>query len=315
MYNAHVHFCIYIYMYIHTHIFLSLYMHIYVYLHTYTFPSHAHAHTPSHCRLRPSTLLLSRSTPVVRLRLKHGALHHTASHFDTLQPTATPCNALQHTLAQCSLLQHTATHCNTLEYTATHCNTLQHTATHCNTLQHTATHCNTLHISHGTTADGTGHTRPAKTRHFVAHRGDSNHVWFKRNQQRACDVSRQNRVEDDGGGRLPTAHRHPGALWIYFFIKFFPPKQSGRWWGRHAFYSAQASRCIMNIFHHEHISLSRFSRLFLFLNKFRQKRADDDVGGRLSAAHCLHYRHIYCVIDIFQCVAVCCSVLVCCSVS
>ena len=199
---AHIHFCIYVYMHIHTHLFLSLYMHIYVYIHTVTFPSHAHAHTPSHCRWRPCIPLLYHSAPVMRPRLKHGALPHTASHFDRLQPIATYCNTLPLTLARCNLLQHTTTHCNTLSYTATYCNTLQHTATH----------CITLHTSHGTTADGTGHTRPAKTRHFVAHRSDSSHVRFKRNQQRACDFSCQNRVEDDGRGRLSTAHRHPGAL-------------------------------------------------------------------------------------------------------
>ena len=43
--------------------------------------------------------------------------------------------------------------------------------------------------------------------------------------------------------------------------------------------------------------------------------ADDDVGGRLSAAHPLHYSHIlFCVAvccSVLQCVAVCCSVLQC----
>ena len=58
-------------------------------------------------------------------------------------------------------LHHTATHYNTLQHTATHCNTLQHTATHgnhCNILHH-ATHCNTRVLWH---TCGWVHTTRAK---------------------------------------------------------------------------------------------------------------------------------------------------------
>ena len=46
-------------------------------------------------------------------------------------------------------LHHTATHYNTLQHTATHCNTLQHTATTATyyTMQHTSTHvCCGIHV-------------------------------------------------------------------------------------------------------------------------------------------------------------------------
>ena len=96
------------------------------------------------------------------------ALHHTATHCNTLQHTGIHRNALSnvHTDDLSATLkihpphlgrvmahhlqptqQHTATHCNTLQHTATRYNTLQileHTAAHCNTLQHTATYCNIL---------------------------------------------------------------------------------------------------------------------------------------------------------------------------
>ena len=50
----------------------------------------------------------------------------------------------QNTAPHCNTLQNTAKHCKTLQHAETHCNTLRHTATQCNTLQHTATHYNTL---------------------------------------------------------------------------------------------------------------------------------------------------------------------------
>jgi len=75
-------------------------------------------------------------------------VHHTTSHYNTLQYTESSShyNSLQHVATHCNTLQHTETHCETLHHHLTkshakHCNTLQLTATHCNTPQHIATNC------------------------------------------------------------------------------------------------------------------------------------------------------------------------------
>jgi len=78
-----------------------------------------------------------------------GLLHHTATHYNSLQHAATRCNSTNYassdkrTLPLCNVsrdpLQRTATHCNALQRTATHCNILRHTSTRCKILQHTTT--------------------------------------------------------------------------------------------------------------------------------------------------------------------------------
>ena len=71
-------------------------------------------------------------------------VHHTASHYKTLQYTESSShyNSLQHVATHCKTLQHIATRCiiisqNHMQNIATHCNSLQHTATHRNILQQT----------------------------------------------------------------------------------------------------------------------------------------------------------------------------------